>query len=123
MKTHTTEGARIIDFLMKNTGDGADYELARKVALYHHEKWDGGGYPEGLSEKQIPLCARIMAVADVFDALVSSRPYKPAFSMDKAFQIMLEERGTHFDPLILDVFIRIRPEIEQIFSQFGDEQH
>ena len=123
MKTHTTEGARIIDVLMKNTGDGADYELARKVALYHHEKWNGAGYPEGLSEKQIPLCARIMAVADVFDALVSSRPYKPAFSMDKAFQIMLEERGTHFDPLILDVFIRIRPEIEQIFSQFGDEQH
>ncbi|MCH4191638.1 MAG: HD domain-containing protein [Butyrivibrio sp.] len=121
MKTHTTEGARIIDVLMKNTGDSTDYELARQVALYHHEKWNGAGYPEGLLEKKIPLCARIMAVADVFDALVSSRLYKTAYSMDQAFRIMLEERGTHFDPLILDVFMKIRPEIEQIFNQFGDE--
>jgi len=89
--------------------------MAEEVALYHHEKWDGTGYPTGKRESEIPLSARIMAVADVFDALTSERPYKKAFSIEKAVGILMEERGTHFDPTILDAFLRVLPEVKRIY--------
>lgn len=117
VKTHTVEGAKIVDILMKDTGDKKDYDMAREIVLYHHEYWNGSGYPEGLTRTQIPVAARIMAVADVFDALVSDRPYRPAYTVEKAFQILQEENETHFDPLILAVFMKIRPEIEKINIQ------
>lgn len=115
MKTHTTDGAGIVERIMGDGSDCRDCVMAVEVALYHHEKWDGTGYPTGKKEYQIPLSARIMAIADVFDALTSERPYKEAYSIDKAVQILIQERGTHFDPVILDAFLRVRSEVEQIY--------
>lgn len=120
MKEHTTNGAKIIDRIMSSGGDNKDYQMARKIALFHHEKWNGTGYPKGLKGTEIPLCARIMAVADVFDALMSKRSYKEIYTLKESFEIMESERGTHFDPKILDAFFHIRPEIEAIYCQFRD---
>jgi len=115
IKTHTTNGARIVEMIMGTGSDRGDCSMAEEVALYHHEKWDGTGYPTGKRESEIPLSARIMAVADVFDALTSERPYKKAFSIEKAVGILMEERGTHFDPTILDAFLRVLPEVKRIY--------
>lgn len=107
MKTHTTAGRDILinSSTMEESGDFLDEAI--DMAVYHHERWDGTGYPEGLKGKEIPLSARIMAVADVFDALVSKRCYKEPFSFEKAIEILKEESGTHFDPEIVDAFIKI----------------
>ncbi len=113
MKLHATEGGNIIDGTLEAIEDEAYLDMAHKVAHYHHEKWDGSGYPEGLKGEEIPLCARIMAVADVFDALVSKRCYKEAMTVDAAYGIIKESRGSHFDPVIADIFIKIRPSIEE----------
>lgn len=85
--------------------------------MYHHERWIGGGYPEALSGEAIPLSARIMAIADVFDALISARPYKEIYDHDTAFEIIKKERGLHFDPILVDAFLSIREEIEAIAVQ------
>ncbi|MFH0998800.1 MAG: HD domain-containing phosphohydrolase [Pseudomonadota bacterium] len=99
MKKHTTIGSRILE------GSSSEIvQLADVIALSHHEKWNGSGYPNGLKGKEIPLPGRIVAVADVFDALLSERPYKKAFTVDKALAILMEGRGVHFDPDVLDVF-------------------
>ncbi len=116
IKSHTTNGKILIERVLSEDEDQSYYEIAKNVAFYHHERWDGDGYPSRLKREEIPLEARIMAVADVFDALVSSRPYKKAFSMDTAFDIILEERGKHFDPVIVDAFISIRPIVEKVFK-------
>jgi len=88
--------------------------MAATIAMTHHEKWDGSGYPNGLSGEDIPLEGRITAIADVFDALSSKRPYKDAYPIDRCFEILREGRGAHFDPQLLDVFLACRSEIEQI---------
>ena len=88
--------------------------MAATIAMTHHEKWDGSGYPNGLSGEDIPLEGRITAIADVFDALSSKRPYKDAYPIERCFEILREGRGTHFDPQLLDVFLACRTEIEQI---------
>lgn len=85
--------------------------------MYHHEKCDGSGYPHGLIGEEIPISARIMAVADVFDALISNRCYKPAYSIEKAFEIIEESKGSHFDPQIAECFIVSRKEIEKILFE------
>ncbi|MCL2030900.1 MAG: response regulator [Oscillospiraceae bacterium] len=109
MKTHTTEGERIIEQLISRTGDGEAFlHHARLFAGYHHERWDGGGYPHRLAGTDIPLQGRIMAFADVYDALVSERPYKKAMPEEEAARIIMEGAGRHFDPLIADVFYEIR---------------
>ena len=95
-------------------------EMASRIALSHHEKWAGNGYPHGLSGEDIPLEARIVAVADVFDALGSPRPYKPALPDEKVMEIMAEGRGTHFDPKVYDAFMRALPEIKQVREHFAD---
>lgn len=95
-------------------------ETAEQMALYHHEKWNGTGYPMGLAGEQIPLCARIMAVVDVFDALTSKRVYKDAFSVDKAIDILKESSGSHFEPELVDEFIKIRSKIEKVFEENSD---
>ena len=95
--------------------------LAANIALTHHEKWDGTGYPIGLTEEQIPIEGRITSVADVYDALNSKRPYKPRFSHDKCLEIMLAERGTRFDPDILDIFFNKLDVIQEIAEQNSDE--
>ena len=109
MKEHTTIGARIL------SGSTAKLLHAGQIiALSHHEKWDGSGYPNGWTGSTIPLWGRICAVADVFDALTNERPYKKAFTNEQAWEIMREERGRHFDPKILDTFLQIRSEIRTI---------
>ena len=89
---------------------------ARNLAHYHHEKWNGSGYPDGLSGTDIPLSARIMAVADVFDALVSKRSYKDGFPFEKAMTIIEEGRGSHFDPAIVDAFMSASDEVRSIME-------
>lgn len=95
--------------------------MAATIAMTHHEKWDGSGYPNGLSGKDIPLEGRITAIADVFDALSSKRPYKDAYPIERCFEILQEGRGTHFDPQLLDVFLACRTEIEQIQSEHRED--
>jgi putative two-component system response regulator len=95
--------------------------LAASIALTHHEKWDGSGYPNGLSGTDIPIEGRITAIADVFDALRSTRPYKEAFSFDRSFDILLEGRGKHFDPELLDYFLACRPEIEALDTKIRND--
>jgi putative two-component system response regulator len=111
MKRHTTEGERIVTSILKGVEDDEFVEIARNVALYHHEKWNGKGYPTGIAGDEIPIEARIMALADVFDALVSKRCYKDAFSYDKAFSIIEEDLGTHFDPELGRIFLECREEL------------
>lgn len=109
MAGHVEIGARIIG--EHQTGLLA---MARRIALCHHEKWDGSGYPQGLSGKDIPIEARIVAVADVFDALTSERPYKHAWPVEEAVELLQRERGRHFDPELIDLFIERLPEILEI---------
>ena len=90
------------------------------IAMSHHEKWDGSGYPKGLAGEDIPLYGRICAVADVFDALTSRRPYKEAFSNEKSLDIMRAGRGSHFDPRILDVFFNDFDRVKDIQREFVD---
>lgn len=123
IKTHTTLGATMLDNAAAKLGDTAYLRLAKHIALYHHEWWNGGpkGYPKGLEGEQIPLPARIMAVADVLDALLSKRSYKSGFTMDQAFAIMLEEKGTHFDPKVIDALLNARERIEEVYHKYSDE--
>jgi len=108
MKTHAVEGERIIDEIIAQTGEGEFLRNARLFAGYHHERWDGKGYPHGLKGDEIPLQGRIMAIVDVYDALVSERPYKKAFSEEDAVRIIMECAGTHYDPKIADVFFKAK---------------
>lgn len=114
MKTHSEIGAKMIDEAIEGVGDSNYMAMARDMAHYHHEKWDGTGYPNGLKGKEIPLCARVMAIADVYDALRSKRCYKDGFSKEKSLEIIKESSGSHFDPDIVDVFIQNIDAIEQV---------
>ncbi|MCR5651855.1 MAG: HD domain-containing protein [Lachnospiraceae bacterium] len=119
MKEHTTAGKEVIEKVIATMPDADYMEEAKNVAGYHHEKWDGSGYPEGLAGEEIPLSARIMAVADVFDALVSKRCYKDSFSYEKAMSIIKEEAGTHFDPLVADAFLKSEKEVVEVADRFA----
>ena len=121
MKTHTTAGAEIIEKVISKLPDSDYLEEAENIAHYHHEKWNGRGYPEGLAGEDIPLSARIMAVADVFDALVSPRVYKKAFTYEKAFSIIQEDAGSHFDPVVAEAFINVKEEAEAIANDFAKQ--
>lgn len=114
MKTHTIEGARILQAFADEIDDNYYLLLGKDMAAYHHEWWNGKGYPYGLRGMKIPFCARVLAVADVFDALISKRSYKQQMSFDQAFEIIRKGSGGHFDPEIVDVFLSIRPEIERV---------
>ncbi|MDO4540698.1 MAG: HD domain-containing protein [Syntrophomonadaceae bacterium] len=117
IKRHSCDGGDIII----QTMDGIEQEdfvhHARDMARFHHEKWDGTGYPAGLSGEDIPISARVMAVADVFDALVSERCYKEAFDLDQAFTIMEEGKGAHFDPRLVDLFLAAREQVEAVINE------
>ena len=117
MKMHAAEGARIVHEILKETDDDEFRILAENVAHYHHERWDGSGYPEGLSGEAIPLEARIMAIADVYDALVSKRVYKDAMSFEKADSIITEGMGKHFDKALEPYYVLARPKLEAYYSQ------
>lgn len=112
MKRHALEGGRIVREVLGNTEEPEYVKIAQDIATYHHEKYDGSGYPYGKAGNEIPLSARIMAVADVFDALVSPRCYKKPKSIDEAFGIIQEDSGKHFDPVLASIFINLRPQIE-----------
>ena len=116
IKTHPVEGEKIISKTMSRIENEKYLKFAKDMALYHHEKWNGTGYPYGLSGEEIPLCARIMAVADVFDALCSARTYKEAYSIDRAFEIFEESKGTHFEPCLVELLYGIRPDLEIIYA-------
>ncbi|MBQ8940649.1 MAG: HD domain-containing protein [Firmicutes bacterium] len=117
MKTHSAAGAEIIDGAMELVSESGYLKEAKNLAAYHHEKWNGMGYPEGLKGEEIPLSARIMAVADVFDALVSRRSYKEPFTFEKAMEIIIEGKGNHFDPDIVDAFVDARDQVRYIAEQ------
>lgn len=112
MKTHALKGQKIIHEVIGSIENEEYVDIAEDIAAYHHEKWNGQGYSEGLSGDDIPLCARIMAIADVFDALISERCYKKPYSLDEAFGIIEESSGSHFDPILAGLFIDLRGEIE-----------
>lgn len=122
MKTHTSAGKKLLISAREQIGDFSYLDIAIDMAGSHHEWWDGNpkGYPEGLSGEDIPLCARIMAVADVFDALISKRCYKTAMPLEKAYQIMKEESGTHFDPIVSEAFFNAQDEIEAALAKFEE---
>lgn len=106
MKTHTTIGYKTLSEVQRKYKNNGFIKMGMEIAKYHHEKWDGTGYPIGLSGKEIPISARIMALVDVYDALRSKRVYKEAFTHEKSYEIIKEGRGKHFDPLIVDVFLK-----------------
>jgi putative two-component system response regulator len=114
MKSHAIEGERIIDRIMKNTSDDGYLWYAKIFAGTHHEKWDGSGYPRGTKGEDIPLQGRILAIADVYDALVSERPYKKPFSHEMAEQIITEGAGSHFDPKIVEVFRAVSDQFREV---------
>ncbi|MFT3721288.1 response regulator [Pseudorhodoferax sp.] len=116
MRTHTVIGARIIG---KHPSSMLD--MAATIALRHHEKWDGSGYPDGLAGEAIPHVARVVALADTFDALTSARCYKPAWPVDQALDYIRRESGRHFDPELVPVFMDCLPEILRVRTQWADE--
>lgn len=120
MKGHANAGYEIIEKAIANLTESGYLEQAKQMAHYHHEKWDGSGYPEHLKEEQIPLSARVMAVADVFDALLSRRSYKEPFSFEKAMSIIKEGSGKHFDPKVVSAFEAASEEIKKISERFAD---
>ena len=123
MKTHTTLGRdAIIAAETGTTQDNPFFRYAKEIAYSHQEKWDGSGYPEGLVGNTIPLSARLMAVADVYDALISERVYKPAYSHEQAVEIIRDGRGSHFDPDMVDAFLTLSEEFRRIAQQFADAE-
>ena len=119
MRKHAVDGGEIIRRAIHTVArnDTGYLREAGNMACYHHEKWDGSGYPEGLRGEEIPLSARVMAVADVFDALVSVRSYKKGFPVDKALDIIREGSGTHFDPNIVRAFMDAEDEVRRVAAQ------
>ncbi|MCL2002886.1 MAG: response regulator [Oscillospiraceae bacterium] len=113
IKEHTTFGEKIISKVKDNTTDQAFLDYARTFVSSHHEKWDGQGYPRGLKGEDIPLLGRIMAIVDVYDALVSVRPYKSAFSHKEAIEIIKQSSGTHFDPELVEIFLSCEKDFER----------
>lgn len=117
MKMHTVIGAKILA-----GSDSGFIKLAEMIAMTHHEKWDGSGYPKGLKGGKIPLAGRIVAIADVFDALTSARPYKKAFSVEESLSIIKNEKGSHFDPDVTEAFFAVQEEILSIRESYKDRK-
>jgi len=115
MKTHAKIGYELLSF-----SDHPILKMAADVALHHHEKWDGSGYPDGISGEKISLSARIVAVADVFDALTSDRPYKKAWPVDVAFKAIEEDSGSHFDPTVVSAFLSASSDVEALISHWNE---
>ncbi len=116
MKKHVQIGGDIL------AGSGSKLlELAREIALTHHEKYDGTGYPKGLKGDEIPLAGRIVAITDVFDALTSNRPYKTAWAIDQALNLLTAEKGQHFDPNLVELFLQAMPEMIEVIQRYQDK--
>ncbi|WNJ94263.1 two-component system response regulator [Vibrio ruber] len=122
MKKHTEIGRNVIISVESELDFKYDFlQFAKEIAMSHHEKWDGSGYPQGLKEYEIPLSARLMALADVYDALISERVYKPAFPHQKAVRIIKKGSGTHFEPAIVAAFLAIEAQFKEIARTYRDE--
>lgn len=121
MKKHPVLGTAIVEQILQSSEDIMLKNIAGNIAHYHHEKWDGSGYPAGLKGVEIPVEARIMALADVFDALVSKRVYKEQFSFEKAFSIIQDSSGSHFDPFLCNQFLACQDRLESVYSANSDE--
>lgn len=121
MKTHAQLGADCLIAASEHCGNNPLIEMGIEIAQFHHEKWDGSGYPTGLSGESIPLSARILALGDVYDALTSKRVYKDAFSHEKSRDIITEGRGKHFDPRVVDAFMAVEEKFRSIRITFGDK--
>ncbi len=123
MKTHTTLGRQAIEHAEQLLGMQVDFlSMSKDIAQSHQEKWDGSGYPQQLAGDAIPLSARLMALADVYDALISRRIYKPAMSHAQAAEIIVAGRGQHFDPDVVDAFLAIQDEFQAIARRFSDAE-
>ena len=121
MKTHTTLGRNAIEEAERRLGMRVAFlSVSKEIAYSHQEKWDGSGYPEGLKGDAIPVSARLMAVADVYDALISKRVYKPAFPHEQACATIVKGRGTHFDPDMVDAFVAIAQDFLRISLRYPD---
>ena len=120
MKSHAPQGAKMLEKILREVDDEEFKQIAINVAHYHHERWDGKGYPDHISGEEIPLEARIMALADVFDALVSKRCYKEPFTYDRAFEIIGSSLGTQFDPELGSIFLGCREELEALYTELRD---
>ncbi|MCR5184593.1 MAG: HD domain-containing protein [Bacilli bacterium] len=120
IKKHAVFGGDVVRQVLAGVTDEEYLSFASDIATYHHEKWDGNGYPKGLKGEEIPLCARLMTVADVFDALVSRRCYREALPMDQAIRLMKEKSGNHFDPKIAEVFLKHKEKYIEIRNRIGD---
>lgn len=123
IKRHTVIGGTILNESFTELGSPEYRKIAYNVVRHHHEKWNGQGYPDGLAGESIPLCARIMAVADVFDALSEQRCYRAALPLDKCFEIISQGSGTDFDPNVVCAFLSVRPQIEQVHEESAEEPH
>ena len=119
MKCHALEGGKLIKETLEGIENTMTLQIAVNMATYHHERWGGGGYPYSLMGEEIPLCARVMAIADVFDALVSKRCYKDSFSYEQSFKIIEDETGTHFDPKISEVFLSMKDDVVNISESWS----
>ncbi len=122
MQQHTLVGAECIRQIELRLGNSNFLQMARKIALGHHERWDGNGYPSKVAGEDIPLAARIVAIADIYDALSAKRVYKDALPHEKCVEIIRSEAGKHLDPTIVDVFLKLEPEIKEIAQRFSDSQ-
>ena len=120
IKTHSMAGERIIDHMVARTGEMEFLRNAKLFAAYHHEKWDGSGYPYGLQETKIPLHGRVMAIVDVYDALTSVRPYKRAFTNEEAIRVIQDSAGTHFDPRVAAVFCEMKDKIALVKAKLSN---
>ncbi len=123
MKDHPGLGAEALAVAEKTLGSNSFLRYAKEISLSHHEKWDGSGYPKGLKGNDIPVSGRLMALADVYDALISKRVYKPAFSHGEASDIIFKGNGTHFDPDVVEAYLAIQDKFEAIAHEFSDQAH
>lgn len=122
MKSHTTLGAQTLDAALREHPEAGFLRMARDIAATHHERFDGTGYPKRLKGADIPLCGRIVAVADVYDALTTKRVYKGAFAHEVARAMILEERGSHFDPDVIDAFLNCEQQFIDVRDRFDERQ-
>ncbi len=120
MRRHTVYGRDAIQAAAKNLGDNSFLRLAQEIAYTHQERWDGGGYPQGLAGEAIPIPGRLMAIADVYDALISRRVYKAPFTHAQAVAVIRDGRGSHFDPAMVDAFLDVQETFRQIALKFTE---
>ena len=120
MRTHAQKGVEVIEKIEHSTDFAGFMEYAKLFAGTHHKKWDGRGYPNGLAGAEIPLEGRIMAIADVYDALISKRPYKESFTADESAQIIIKGSGSHFDPSLVEFFLNLKDDFAAIAVEYAD---